>query len=156
MTEEINLQDLENKIQTKGKYLTEFLNPLIVKKIENHFACKKDSTVKIIKYDAGVELEQTKIYLIDEKQNDEFEVIDYSNIDETFKIQILKFSPNKFARKLFHKDYLGMIIGKEGTQAVRSSDYSIGKFRFLEKLILFYGRNGYMKIAKYISYYFES
>ena len=46
------------------------------------------------------------------------------------------------------------IQGKEGTQAVRSSDYSIGQFRFLEKLILFYGRNGYTKIAKYISYYF--
>ena len=46
------------------------------------------------------------------------------------------------------------IQGKEGTQAVRSSDYSIGQFRFLEKLILFYGRNGYTKIARYISYYF--
>ena len=46
------------------------------------------------------------------------------------------------------------IQGKEGTQAVRSSDYSIGKFRFLEKLILYYGRNGYIKISKYISYYF--
>ena len=46
------------------------------------------------------------------------------------------------------------IQGKEGSQAVRSSDYSIGKFKFLEKLILFYGRNGYTKIAKYISYYF--
>ena len=46
------------------------------------------------------------------------------------------------------------IQGKEGTQAVRSSDYSIGQFRYLEKLILFYGRNGYTKIAKYISYYF--
>ena len=46
------------------------------------------------------------------------------------------------------------IQGKEGIQAVRSSDYSIGQFKFLEKLILFYGRNGYTKIAKYISYYF--
>ena len=46
------------------------------------------------------------------------------------------------------------IQGKEGTQAVRSSDYSLGQFKFLEKLILFYGRNGYTKIAKYISYYF--
>ena len=46
------------------------------------------------------------------------------------------------------------IQGKEGTQAVRSSDYSIGQFRFLVKLLLFYGRNGYVKIAKYICYYF--
>ena len=46
------------------------------------------------------------------------------------------------------------IQGKEGTQASRTADYSIGQFRFLSKLILFYGRNGYAKIAKYISYYF--
>ena len=46
------------------------------------------------------------------------------------------------------------IQGKEGTQAVRSADYAIGQFRFLEKLILFYGRNGYIKISKYICYYF--
>lgn len=111
MTEEINLQDLENKISSKGKYLTEFLNPLAASKIENYFACKKENTVKVIKYDAGVELEQTKLYLIDEKQVDEFDVIDYSNLDETFKVQILKFTPNKFARKLFHKDYLGTVLG---------------------------------------------
>jgi hypothetical protein len=37
---------------------------------------------------------------------------------------------------------------------VRSADYSIGQFRFLEKLILYYGRNGYIKISKYICYYF--
>ena len=46
------------------------------------------------------------------------------------------------------------IQGKEGTQAVRSADYAIGQFRYLEKLILFYGRNGYIKISKYICYYF--
>ena len=46
------------------------------------------------------------------------------------------------------------VQGQEGTQAVRSADYSIGKFKFLEKLILFYGRNGYIKISKYICYYF--
>ena len=46
------------------------------------------------------------------------------------------------------------IQGKEGTQASRTADYSIGQFRFLNKLILFYGRNGYAKIAKYILYYF--
>ena len=34
--------------------------------------------------------------------------------------------------------YIGIgITGKEGTQAVRSADYAIGQFRFLEKLILF-------------------
>lgn len=46
------------------------------------------------------------------------------------------------------------IQGKEGTQAVRSADYNIGQFRYLEKLLLVYGRNGYMKITKFICYYF--
>lgn len=46
------------------------------------------------------------------------------------------------------------IQGKEGTQAVRSADYSIGQFRFLEKILLVYGRQGYMKISKFICYYF--
>jgi phospholipid-transporting ATPase len=46
------------------------------------------------------------------------------------------------------------IQGKEGTQAVRSADFSIGQFRFLEKLLLNYGRGGYIKISKFICYYF--
>jgi phospholipid-translocating P-type ATPase (flippase) len=46
------------------------------------------------------------------------------------------------------------IQGKEGTQAVRSADYAIGQFRYLEKLLLVYGRDGYMKITKFICYYF--
>jgi phospholipid-transporting ATPase len=46
------------------------------------------------------------------------------------------------------------IQGKEGTQAVRSADYAIGQFRYLEKLLLVYGRNGYVKITKFICYYF--
>jgi len=51
--------------------------------------------------------------------------------------------------------HLGIgIQGKEGTHAVRSSDYSIGQFRFLEKLLLFHGRNGYIKISRFICYYF--
>lgn len=46
------------------------------------------------------------------------------------------------------------IQGKEGTQAVRSSDYAVCQFRFLEKLLLFHGRNGYIKISRFITYYF--
>lgn len=111
MTEEINLLDLENKVNSKGKYLTDFLNPAARLKIEDHFACKKDSTIKIVKYEQSVDLESTKVYLIETKLCDEYEVIDYSNLEETFKIQILKFTPNKFARKLFHKDYLGTVLG---------------------------------------------
>lgn len=46
------------------------------------------------------------------------------------------------------------IQGKEGTQAVRSSDFCIGQFRFLRKLTLNYGRTGYTKISRFICYYF--
>ena len=46
------------------------------------------------------------------------------------------------------------IQGKEGTQAVRSSDFAIGQFRFLERLLLVYGRTGYIRIGKFICYYF--
>ena len=40
--------------------------------------------------------------------------------------------------------HLGVgIFGKEGTQAARSSDFAIGQFRFLQKLLLVHGRWGY-------------
>ena len=32
------------------------------------------------------------------------------------------------------------IRGKEGTQAVRSADYAISQFRFLERLLMVHGR----------------
>ena len=46
------------------------------------------------------------------------------------------------------------IQGKEGSQAVRAADVSIGQFRFLDKLLLIYGRVGYIKISNFICYYF--
>jgi len=39
------------------------------------------------------------------------------------------------------------IRGKEGTQAVRSSDYAISQFKYLEKLLLFHGRLGYRRVS---------
>ena len=51
--------------------------------------------------------------------------------------------------------HLGVgISGQEGMQAVRSSDYSIAQFRFLEKLLLVHGRWGYNRITKFVLYYF--
>lgn len=35
------------------------------------------------------------------------------------------------------------IRGKEGTQAVRSADYSISQFSYLLRLLLIHGRFGY-------------
>lgn len=46
------------------------------------------------------------------------------------------------------------IRGKEGTQAVRSADYAISQFRFLERLLLVHGRYGYMRVSQMVCYYF--
>ena len=46
------------------------------------------------------------------------------------------------------------IFGEEGTQAAMSSDYAIGEFRCLRRLILFHGRLNYMRIAEMIIYFF--
>ena len=46
------------------------------------------------------------------------------------------------------------IRGKEGTQAIRSADYSISQFRFLLRLLLIHGRLGYIRVSKMIFTYF--
>eukprot|EP01048_Picozoa_sp_COSAG05_P005597 COSAG05_NODE_336_length_11205_cov_4.160544_7_plen_381_part_00 len=46
------------------------------------------------------------------------------------------------------------ISGNEGVQAVRSSDYAIGQFRFLERLLLVHGRWSYRRICAVILYSF--
>ena len=46
------------------------------------------------------------------------------------------------------------IRGKEGTQAVRSADYAISQFRFLQRLLLVHGRWAYRRISWMICYYF--
>ncbi|CAF1032642.1 unnamed protein product, partial [Brachionus calyciflorus] len=46
------------------------------------------------------------------------------------------------------------ISGQEGQQAVLASDFSIGQFRFLERLLLVHGRWSYYRISKFLRYYF--
>jgi phospholipid-translocating P-type ATPase (flippase) len=46
------------------------------------------------------------------------------------------------------------IYGEEGTQAAMSSDYAIGEFKCLRKLVLFHGRYNYLRIAEMIIYFF--
>ncbi|XP_061355586.1 phospholipid-transporting ATPase 2-like [Gastrolobium bilobum] len=46
------------------------------------------------------------------------------------------------------------ISGKEGLQAARAADYSIGKFRFLKRLILVHGRYSYNRTAFLSQYSF--
>jgi phospholipid-translocating ATPase len=46
------------------------------------------------------------------------------------------------------------IAGLEGRQAVMSSDYAIGQFRFLQRLVLVHGRWSYRRVAESISNFF--
>mmetsp|Transcript_30701 Transcript_30701/g.77025 ORF Transcript_30701/g.77025 Transcript_30701/m.77025 type:complete len:1146 (-) Transcript_30701:11-3448(-) len=46
------------------------------------------------------------------------------------------------------------IRGKEGMQAALSSDYSIGQFRFLKRLLLVHGHWNYKRIAFLVCYFF--
>lgn len=46
------------------------------------------------------------------------------------------------------------IAGKEGRQAVMSSDYAIGQFRFLTRLLLVHGRWSYKRLAEMIPCFF--
>ncbi|SCU85849.1 LANO_0C05688g1_1 [Lachancea nothofagi CBS 11611] len=46
------------------------------------------------------------------------------------------------------------IAGEEGRQAVMSSDYAIGQFRFLTRLILVHGRWSYKRLAEMIPSFF--
>lgn len=46
------------------------------------------------------------------------------------------------------------IIGEEGRQAAMSSDYALGQFRFLNKLVLVHGRWDYKRLAEMIPSFF--
>lgn len=45
------------------------------------------------------------------------------------------------------------VFGKEGTQATKVSDFAIGEFKILWKLVLFYGRINYMRTSNYVILY---
>ncbi len=44
--------------------------------------------------------------------------------------------------------------GREGNQAARAADYTIGKFKFLVILTQIHGRYAYRRISHFICYYF--
>jgi phospholipid-translocating ATPase len=46
------------------------------------------------------------------------------------------------------------IAGEEGRQAVMSSDYAIGQFRFLQRLVLVHGRWSYRRLAESVANFF--
>lgn len=49
--------------------------------------------------------------------------------------------------------YVG-IMGKEGRQAVRNSDYAIPKFKHLKKMLLVHGHYYYIRISELVQYFF--
>ncbi|KFD54817.1 hypothetical protein M513_04251 [Trichuris suis] len=46
------------------------------------------------------------------------------------------------------------VSGQEGMQAVLASDFCIGQFRFLERLLLVHGRWSYYRMCKFLQYFF--
>lgn len=46
------------------------------------------------------------------------------------------------------------VRGKEGTQAVRSSDFALSQFFYLHRLLLVHGRWGYRRVSWLVCYYF--
>lgn len=46
------------------------------------------------------------------------------------------------------------IMGKEGRQAVRNSDYAFSKFKFLMRILLLHGHYFYIRISTLVNYFF--
>ena len=46
------------------------------------------------------------------------------------------------------------IVGEEGMNAAKASDFSIGEFKLLKRLLFFHGRNNLNRISKMILYFF--
>ncbi|KAF0684193.1 Aste57867_23816 [Aphanomyces stellatus] len=56
---------------------------------------------------------------------------------------------------MIQRAHIGVgICGQEGMQAVNASDYAIGQFYFLEKLLLHHGRLNYIRMCKLVGYMF--
>lgn len=46
------------------------------------------------------------------------------------------------------------ISGQEGMQAVMSSDYAFAQFRYLQRLLLVHGRWSYIRMCKFLRFFF--
>ncbi|CAF0944064.1 unnamed protein product [Rotaria sordida] len=56
---------------------------------------------------------------------------------------------------MIQKAHIGIgISGQEGRQAVLASDFSFAQFRYLERLLLVHGRWSYLRISKFLRYFF--
>ncbi|XP_072034886.1 phospholipid-transporting ATPase IF-like isoform X2 [Amphiura filiformis] len=79
-------------------------------------------------------------------------------------VKLVKLSPSKPSTmaigdgandvSMIQEAHLGIgIMGKEGRQAVRCSDYAFAKFRFLQKMLLVHGAWYYIRIATTVQYF---
>jgi P-type E1-E2 ATPase len=46
------------------------------------------------------------------------------------------------------------IYGEEGMQAVQASDFAVGEFQYLQRLLLIHGRWNYIRQSEMIQYFF--
>lgn len=65
---------------------------------------------------------------------------------------------NSYDNSMLHAYWLVVlplgIMGKEGRQAARNSDYAITKFKHLKKMLLVHGHYYYIRIAELVQYFF--
>ena len=52
------------------------------------------------------------------------------------------------------RSLLAGVIGREGRQAARNSDYAIPKFKHLKKMLLVHGHFHYIRISELVQYFF--
>ncbi|XP_071839272.1 phospholipid-transporting ATPase IF-like isoform X3 [Apostichopus japonicus] len=88
-----------------------------------------------------------------------------SPLQKALVVKLVKASPEKPSTmaigdgandvSMIQEAHLGLgIMGKEGRQAVRNSDYAFARFCFLEKLLLVHGHWYYNRIAITVQYFF--
>ena len=57
--------------------------------------------------------------------------------------------------QMIQEAHIGVgVAGKEGTQALLAAEYTLPKFSFLTRLLLVHGRYSYIRMARFINYYF--
>jgi P-type E1-E2 ATPase len=67
-------------------------------------------------------------------------------IKDTFKTVTLSVGDGANDVSMLLEAHIGIgIYGEEGMQAVQASDYAIGEFKFLYRLLLIHGRWNYLR-----------
>lgn len=99
---------------------------------------------------------------------DKMDVVIACRVSPIQKAQIVKLIRTKYPHKItlsigdgandvpmINEAHVGVgIAGREGMQAARSSDFSIGKFMFLRPLLFIHGREAYRRNAFLVNYIF--